>query len=536
MNQQEPSTETGGLGERRRRREAERAARLAAERAGQARPLTRRELRIRQLEEQARLEAIATGELPLVDDDGRPLPPEAALARSVAATGTTTDGAAGAERSDAPVPQASTAHSSVRQPRTAQPPAPSAQPPAPSARDRVADAAPTPAEDRGQIPAAPAPAPAPDRAAAPAPASARAEVPARVTQADQPAAPAAPLSRRSLRDRVRSDVAVPEDGPTERTATARRPVVRAPHTAKGIRTLDATGTLTGVQPVAAGSAQPSRPGPVADEPPVTTDPAGWESAVGLPAVTDDGTLVIDAVPSGAPDTATPASAPSAPTTGAPASGAPASRVPTSGREAAGRTTAAPAPAPAPAPADAPAPATAAPAAPGPAFTPVRREPTEAERARSAASPSRFPSAASGPEAVAAAALDEGPDEEDYDDEARPQWASLAEFSAASSQSPDESSERAGHEPARRSVRERMAGPVSGPGADGVEDLEDDGHDEDADTRNPAASLVKIVALVLVAIVIGLLIGLLAFNQEADGASMRIQSLAQVTSVLLGPTP
>ncbi|MCK6211498.1 hypothetical protein KZX45_13190 [Georgenia sp. EYE_87] len=477
MNQQEPSTETGGLGERRRRREAERAARLAAERAGQARPLTRRELRIRQLEEQARLEAIATGELPLVDDDGRPLPPEAALARSVAAT----DRAAGAEG-----PASRTVPTS--QPGTGEPTAASekprtAQPPAPSARDRVADAAPTPAEE--------------------------------VRPADaSPAVQAAPLSRRSLRDRVRTDVAVPEDGPAERTATARRPVVRAPHTAKGIRTLDSTGTLTGVRPVAAGSAQPARPGPVADEPPVTTDPAGWESAVGLPAVTDDSTLVIDAVPPAAQGTETPASPPSAPTPGRPAPARPADV-----------TGSAPAAAPAP---------------PGPAFAPVRREPTDAERARSAASPGRFPSAASGPEAVAAAALDDGPDDDYDEEEARPQWAPLAEFSAASSQSPDEPTERGAPEPARRSVRDRMAGAGSARSArsaDGVaDDAAEDGHDDEADTRNPAASLVKIVALVLVAIVIGLLIGLLAFNQEADGASMRIQSLAQATSALVGPNP
>ena len=49
------------VGERRRRREAARAAERAAEQAGQ--PLTRRELRRREAEEAARLEAIATGEL-----------------------------------------------------------------------------------------------------------------------------------------------------------------------------------------------------------------------------------------------------------------------------------------------------------------------------------------------------------------------------------------------------------------------------------------------------------------------------------------
>ncbi|WP_448072700.1 hypothetical protein [Georgenia yuyongxinii] len=61
MSENVESTDTGGLGERRRRREAARAAARAAELAGE--PLTRKELRRRQLEEEARREAIATGEL-----------------------------------------------------------------------------------------------------------------------------------------------------------------------------------------------------------------------------------------------------------------------------------------------------------------------------------------------------------------------------------------------------------------------------------------------------------------------------------------
>jgi hypothetical protein len=454
VNQQEPSTETGGLGERRRRREAERAARLAAEQTGKAQALTRRELRHRQLEEQARLEAIATGELPLVDDEGRPLAPEAAARMATA------------------------------QPR------PSSQPPAPSAEDRVAGSAGLTAESG-------------PTAASSGEAQRAARLTAEPPRTDaSPAAPAA-LSRRSLRDRVQTDAAVPEDGPAERTATSRRPVVRAPHAAKGIRTLDSTGTLTGVQPVEAPAAPPARRAPAADEPPVTTDPAGWESAVGLPAVRDDSTLVIDTVPGAAGGSTTPASAASAP-------GVPEPLTPA-------------------------APAAQPDGAERPPFAPVRREPTEAERARSAASPGRFPSAVSGPEAVAAAAFDEGAGadhDEDYDDDARPQWASLAEFSAVSSQSPDEPAE-----PARRSVRERMGGPTSTPSAPSA----DGGHDQaeyvdEIETRNPAASLVKIIALVLVAIVIGLLIGLLAFNQGDDGASMRIQSLAQAASAVLGSNP
>ncbi|MFC4555570.1 hypothetical protein [Georgenia faecalis] len=54
-------------------------------------------------------------------------------------------------------------------------------------------------------------------------------------------------SRRSMRDRLRE---APSEPPTdERERTGRRPVVRAPAVAQGVRGLDETGQLTGVQPV-----------------------------------------------------------------------------------------------------------------------------------------------------------------------------------------------------------------------------------------------------------------------------------------------
>src|SRR5690606_41877946 len=74
-------------GERRRRREAERAAARAAEQTGANRPLTRRELRWQQAEEAARLEAIATGELPLGQQHERPVPPPMTTPESAPSAG-----------------------------------------------------------------------------------------------------------------------------------------------------------------------------------------------------------------------------------------------------------------------------------------------------------------------------------------------------------------------------------------------------------------------------------------------------------------
>lgn len=208
------------VGERRRRREAERAAALAAERAGVAAPLTRRELRRRQLEEEARLEAIATGELQL-GPAGTYEARQAARAATTPAGGATTN-------VDTPPPGSS-----------------------------------------------------------------------------PPAAAGVP-SRRSVRQRLTAPPERPSDGPAARdaTATGRRPVVRTPTSATGIRRLDATGQLTGIQPVlrpdglpqhplagapedaaqpsAQSAAGPDRPraiGRPTDANTGTSDPTQWDDAV-----------------------------------------------------------------------------------------------------------------------------------------------------------------------------------------------------------------------------------------------------------------
>ncbi|HLS72674.1 MAG TPA: hypothetical protein VK046_02815, partial [Actinomycetaceae bacterium] len=176
------------VGERRRRREAARAAERAAEQSGQ--PLTRRELRRREAEEAARLEAIATGELDVgaVQRDA---------ARS-SAEETPPDGAPAVARAE-----------------------PTGHPVSPSATSASAASA--------------------------SPASGSAATSASATSAA--AAATRPPSRRSLRERAEA-ASRSTEAPQERTATGRRPVVRTPSTAQGIRVIDATGQLTGIQPVA----------------------------------------------------------------------------------------------------------------------------------------------------------------------------------------------------------------------------------------------------------------------------------------------
>ncbi|PYF99142.1 Meckel syndrome type 1 protein [Georgenia satyanarayanai] len=212
-------------GERRRRREAERAAARAAEQAGATRPLTRRELRWQQAEEAARLEAIATGELPLGQHHERPVPPPM-----------TTPGSA---------------------------------PSAPSAPST--SAAPTP--ERGSAPSAPsAPASAPTPASAPA----SAPTPASAPPSEAPSAPPRIPSRRSLRERDPGPASAEQ--PQERTATGRRPVVRTPSTARGVRALDSTGQLTGIQPVVrpdAPDAPEAQPTAAPVEPEASPGPAVW---------------------------------------------------------------------------------------------------------------------------------------------------------------------------------------------------------------------------------------------------------------------
>ncbi|MPV36133.1 hypothetical protein [Georgenia subflava] len=566
MSEQDPSK-----GARRRRREAERAARLAAEQAGQAQPPTRRELRRLQLEEQARLEAIATGELPLLDDDGSPAGPEQ-VADRLAAAGMTPPGPTTSEPLSAPTPAPSSTSAPTSAAATTAKPdstangAPSADPararaagesaqvPSPVSQSsaaesaRSASGADASARSASSADASGRPASGADASARPASGAAPAVPPGPAMTPTSPAAAA--RSRRSMRDRLREadDLAAIENGSaapaSERTTTTRRPVVRAPHTARGIRTLDATGTLTGVQPV-------DRPAPAAPpepEPPVTTDPAGWESAVALPVIREDHLRVPDAEEPESAASADPATERSA-----------AAERPAGPAAAAGRTTASVPRAETAEPASAQ-PASAQPASdegepePGPGPVYAARRPTtaapddepELEQTVAMAAPVRDedPSAPrsprTGPEAVAAAALSPSEDEEDYDDdEIRPQWASLSEFSAATSSSADEAAgtdttnRRALREqPERRSLRDRMAtaSATTGSSATSAAEVpeEEPAYVEEIQSRNPAASLVKIIALVLAAVVIGLLIGLLWFNNSngADaGAEIRIQSLA-----------
>lgn len=209
-------------GERRRRREAERAA----EQAAAARPLTRRELRRLQEEEAARLEAAATGELPLGQPETTAQP---------AATTEAPDAGPNARATAVTAPTPASAPSAPSAPATA--PTPVSAPSAASA--------PSSAREEGTSPAAPS-----------------------VSPRDEP--PRVP-SRRSLRER--DPQPLPEERPQERTATGRRPVVRTPSVARGVRSLDSTGQLTGIQPVVRPDAPDQQPGtPAAED---TTAPAVW---------------------------------------------------------------------------------------------------------------------------------------------------------------------------------------------------------------------------------------------------------------------
>lgn len=224
-------------GERRRRREAERAAARAAEQAGATRPLTRRELRWQQAEEAARLEAIATGELPLGQHHERPVPP--------------------------PMPSPESAPSAASAPSTSAAPTPEPTP-APST-----SATPEP----GSVASAPsAPASAPTVVSAPSSGEER-RVP----------------SRRSLRERNPEPTT---ERPQERTATGRRPVVRTPSTAQGIRALDATGQLTGIQPVVRPDAPGRQPGAAPVEPEPVTQPEP-ESGTPPPVWSERATFSLD---------------------------------------------------------------------------------------------------------------------------------------------------------------------------------------------------------------------------------------------------
>ena len=248
------------MGERRRRREAERAAASS----GAPQPLTRRELRRREAEEAARLEAIATGELPMDELAERMRAttapsgsvPSASTGRAETSAGTARSAAsAGSAPSTGPVPTTGSALPAASPPR---PPAPSTAGSAPSAASAPAPGAPA------TVGSAPSAASAGHAAvtAGSAPSASSA-----ATAGSVPAATGSRLpSRRSLRERAQDADQAPPERPQERTATGRRPVVRTPSTAQGVRALDSTGRLTGIQPVVRPDA-PGRPEPASVTPP-----------------------------------------------------------------------------------------------------------------------------------------------------------------------------------------------------------------------------------------------------------------------------
>lgn len=178
----------------------------AARAAGASEPLSRKEIRRRRLEEEARLAAIATGELPMMEAASPP-------AR----------GGAAAEHSPEAAPEPAEQKLSRRELR--------------ELRRRELG---TSSED------------APEGVAS----AERAE--------PRPVAPQpSPQRAAGLRDRA-------TERPGEITSTGRRPVVRAPHTASAIRSLDETGALSGIQPVVREEEDPQEYAPEA-----SSNPAEW---------------------------------------------------------------------------------------------------------------------------------------------------------------------------------------------------------------------------------------------------------------------
>lgn len=362
---------------------------------------------------------------------------------------------------------------------------------------------------------------APEEALRLAGAAARDARPAQPDQGDQPAQPdQADQPEQGNQPNPVDQTGQPGSAdrrPAQR-AVVRRPVVRTPPMAKGVRMLDSTGTITGIQPVTAAGPEPApaaprtgdvpRPGS-APESEVSADPVSWESAVSLPVVPDDEhtirvedhltehTSEPEATPTTEPEdehlhehadrtadeTRSPGSEPRTATGGfaSPRWSAVSASSPDAVSEL-DRTVALP---------------------------PV--SPRSAGSARSATS---------SPEAYAAAALAA---EDDDDAPLRPNWSPVSGFTAASGSSPDEAEattgRRARREPApRRSVRDRVAAVADAVSAASAAEAEDEAaYVEEMRPRNPAASVVRIVALVLAAVIIGLLIGLLAFRDPAGAA-------------------
>ena len=224
MTQQPP---TPPMGERRRRREAERKAAQATGELELNEPMTRRERR-------ALEEALASGALELTPDGqyaptgevpvtttGQHVLSGLESAESAASAEGTGDGDAAAEPAKPSSPAEAPERHSWRE--TAQ---------------EVDAVRPPPTMDKAPDGAAPG-----DQS--PSPGSGAAGT---ATSADGPGdTGAGQLSRRSLRERQAAANAGAPEEPSERTATGRRPVIRPPASARGTRTVDATGELTSIQ-------------------------------------------------------------------------------------------------------------------------------------------------------------------------------------------------------------------------------------------------------------------------------------------------
>lgn len=435
---------TAARGERRRRREAERAAREAAEQAAPQAPLTRRELRLRALEEEARRKGLVSGDVPL------------GAAKSADAEASDARPAADVETSDA---RPTTEVIEVK--------------PARPTADVSADSASTPSAGVAS-PSTSVPAARP---------FARVARPTSSPSAPAAGSPSAPTPvRRSVRELSRdADDARGVDvdrAATARTGTIRRPVVRAPHEARGIRSLDSTGTLTGVQPVTPLPPDQERARPE-EAAPVTVDPAAWESAVALPAIdlgSGSGSAEL-----GGPSTRSPARA--------------------------ARAQAAP-------------------------VRPAARAPLAPAEDEPGVSPVADRGSAGRPDETGAVDLSDVGHDADLSDHdpvdeelPSPQWTPLSKFGAPSSASPSSASgDDAGSgsvpratpvETARRPLRDRLAERPPSPGS--AESPEDDDEDDSADRPHLLATIVKVVILVVAAVIIGVIIGLLAFTGDQAGA-------------------
>ncbi len=268
----------------------ERGRRGASERAGSDTfppPMTRREMRARGI--------LLTTEVPVVEE-----PPDWPSASGAAAAASrTTAVRTDARRALSAVEETVTGGFRVL-------PAPVVDPPEAATREGAATAAATATATATEGDEAVAPEAAPREAGSPA--TPEDVEPESLASAAGSTAPPTPANRRGRRA-ARAAAAEVDAGPSsvettgERTSTGRRPVVRAPLTARGMRTVDESGEITGVRP-ATGRPQPAPAGHAApmawasteqpatvpqqtDAEPVpdwTSSPSSWESAVSMPAV------------------------------------------------------------------------------------------------------------------------------------------------------------------------------------------------------------------------------------------------------------